>query len=36
VDFYGRRFTFIGPATGKPKPLTRQERQDLVNFLAAL
>lgn len=36
VDFYDKRFTFIDPATRKPKPLTRQEKQDLVNFLAAL
>ena len=36
LGFYGKRFTFIGPATGKPKPPTRRERQDLVNLLAAL
>jgi cytochrome c peroxidase len=36
VAFYKKRFTFIDPATKEPKPLTPQERQDLINFLGAL
>jgi cytochrome c peroxidase len=36
VAFYEKRFTFIDPATKEPKPLTPQERQDLINFLGAL